>query len=154
MMLSDFPEITRDWDDAKNTLDPMMLRAGSDAVAYWKCHRCRHEWTAEIGQRTKRRTRCKVCATNWATDATSVAAVRADLAMEWDRAANGARVPEKIKATSERAVVWRCRDFPIDHPPYRMSPKTRAKTPIGCRICRKMKKAGRLTPQAEAEELF
>ncbi len=141
MMLSDFPEITRDWDHAKNTLDPLALRAGSDAVAHWKCHRCRHEWTAEIGQRTKRRTRCKACATNWATDATSVAALRPDLALEWDRAANGTRVPEKIKATSGRAVVWRCRDFPTDHPPYRMSPKTRGKRPIGCRICRKMRQS-------------
>lgn len=79
MMLSDFPEITRDWDYARNTLDPLTLTAGCDTVVQWKCHRCGHEWPAEVGQRTKRRTRCSACSTPWATAATSLAAQRPDL---------------------------------------------------------------------------
>ena len=156
MMLSDFPEITRDWDYAKNTLDPLMLTAGCDKVVQWKCHRCGHEWPAEVGQRTKRRTRCSACSTSWATAATSVAAQRPDLAAEWDAAANLPRTPERLKATSEIVVVWRCPRFPADHPTYRMSPRARAKKRIGCSICRKMvAKADSLSrPQPDEDELF
>lgn len=102
MMLSDFPEVTRDWDYAKNTLDPLSLTAGCDKVAHWKCHRCGHEWPAEVGQRTKRRTRCSACSTSWATSATSVAAVHPELVPEWDRTANLPRIPEKMKAPPAR----------------------------------------------------
>jgi hypothetical protein len=155
MMLSDFPEITRDWDYAKNTLDPLTLTAGCDTLVQWKCHRCGHEWPAEVGQRTKRRTRCSVCSTAWATSTDSLAAQRPDLAVEWDEAANLPRTPERLKVTSQVVVVWRCPKFPADHPTYRMSPRARAKKGIGCSICRKMAAAaGPLLPQAPEDELF
>ncbi len=155
MMLSDFPEITRDWDHTKNTLDPLTVTAGCDKLVRWKCHRCGHEWSAEVGQRTKRRTRCSACSTAWATGTNSLAAQRPDLAAEWDEAANLPRTPERLKVTSEIVVTWRCPRFSADHPTYRMSPRARAKKPIGCSICRSMAKAaGRLPSQAAEDELF
>jgi hypothetical protein len=154
MMLSDFPEITRDWHHAKNTLNPLALTAGCDKVVQWKCHRCGHEWLAEVGQRTKRRTRCSACSTAWAISTNSLAAQRPDLAAEWDGAANLPRTPERLKVTSEIVVIWRCLRFPADHPTYRMSPRARVKKPIGCSICRKMATAtGPQARQAE-DELF
>lgn len=117
MMLSDFPEITRDWDYARNTLDPLTLTAGCGTVVQWKCHRCGHEWPAEVGQRTKRRTRCSACSTSWATAATSLAAQRPDLAAEWDEAANLPRTPERLKATSEMVVVLALPEVP-GRPPH------------------------------------
>jgi hypothetical protein len=38
-----------------------------------------------------------------------------------------------MKATYDMAVGWICRDD-ASHPPYKMSPSTRAKRPTGCPI--------------------
>lgn len=50
------------------------------------------------------------------------------IARDWDPAAND-RAPASIKA-----VGWIYADD-AEHPPYRMSPSTRAKRPIGCSLC-------------------
>ncbi len=55
-------------------------------------------------------------------------------------AANAPLRPDRIKATYDKAVTWRCRDDP-SHPPYKMSPSTRAKRPTGCPICRQKRPA-------------
>lgn len=55
---------------------------------------------------------------------------------EWDTAANAPLRPGKNKATYDKTVSWICPDEP-EHPPYRMSPFTRAKLPVGCPLCRR-----------------
>ncbi|MBA2315711.1 MAG: zinc-ribbon domain-containing protein, partial [Chloroflexi bacterium] len=93
---------------------------------------------AEVNQRTKRLTRCQRCHTERADGRNSLAAVHPELVAEWDVTANRPLRPERIKATYDKAVVWRCPDDP-GHPPYRMSPATRARRPIGCPLHRKMR---------------
>jgi len=61
---------------------------------------------------------------------------RGNEAVLLDIARNGALRPDRIKATYDKAVGWICADDP-EHPPYRMSPFTRAKRPIGCSLCRR-----------------
>jgi len=91
---------------------------------------------APVNQRTKRLTRCQRCHTERADGLNSLTAVHPELVREWDEDANAPLRPERIKATYDKTVVWRCRDDPT-HPSYRMSPYARAKVKIGCRICRK-----------------
>jgi hypothetical protein len=143
LWLRDFPSILRDWDPAANgQLDPTALRAGSGVVAAWRCARCDHRWRAPIDQRTKRLTRCQRCRTERADGRNSLAGVRPDLVAEWDREANAPLRPERIKATYDRAVWWRCRDDP-GHPPYRMSPATRVRRTAGCPLHRAMQRRDR-----------
>jgi len=99
-----------------------------------------HSWVAPVDRRTKRLTRCARCHTERADGRNSFAAVHPDLVAEWDRAANAPLRPERIKATYDRTVRWRCLADPT-HPPYRMSPRTRGKTDIGCPIHRPMARA-------------
>lgn len=89
-MLDDYPEITRDWDQAQNGRTTAGIPAGSGHPVWWKCHRCGHEWKVEVAQRTKRRIRCRPCSTKRTTLADSVAGVRPDLIPEWDDKGNPA----------------------------------------------------------------
>ncbi len=136
----DFPRLARDWDRAANDRDRATITAGSGYEAHWQCHRCGHTWVAPVDQRTKRLTRCARCHTERADGLNSVAAVHPGLVAEWDHEANTPLRPERIKATYDRTVVWRCLADP-GHPPYRMSPRTRGKTEIGCPIDRHMARA-------------
>lgn len=122
-------------------LELATVAAGSNYLAAWRCHRCGHRWRAEVNQRTKRLTRCQRCHTERADERNSLAAVRPKLVAEWDAEANRPLRPERIKATYDKAVVWRCLTDPA-HPPYRMSPATRARRTIGCPVHRTMRQRG------------
>ena len=87
-----------------------------------------------------RQTRCQRCSTERADGLNALAAVRPDLVREWDTAANTPLRPDRIKATYDKTVRWVCPDDP-EHPPYRMSPFTRAKMPVGCPLCRRRARA-------------
>ena len=45
------PELLREWDYAKNTLNPTEVSIGSGKKAYWKCSVCGNEWVAVIASR-------------------------------------------------------------------------------------------------------
>ncbi len=70
----------------------------------------------------------------------SLAAIHPEFLAEWDADANAPLRPERIKATYDKTVAWRCPDDPT-HPGYRMSPYARAKLEVGCPICRKRRHA-------------
>lgn len=157
-MLDDYPEITRDWDHARNGRSTAGIPGGSAHLALWNCHRCGHEWKAEVAQRTKRRIRCQPCSTNRTSLADSVAGVRPDLIPEWDDKGNLPRTPYSIKATYSTTVAWKCPD--PRHAVYRASPRARTKIPPdkpGCPDCRKMdqgKVVVRAGPPAPDDDLF
>jgi len=138
--LTAFRLVLRDWDEAANDRKPESLTAGSGYKAHWKCHRCGHTWDAPVAQRTVRQTRCQRCSTERADGLYALASVRPDLVREWDATANVPLRPDKIKATYDKTVRWICPDDP-EHLPYRMSPFTRAKVPVGCPLCRRKAKA-------------
>lgn len=140
MMLTDFPLVARDWDATKNDRALETIRAGIDYPAHWTCHRCGHEWQAPVQRRCSRQTRCERCSTERADGQNSLAAMHPDLVREWDAAGNGALRPDRIKATYDKTVSWRCLEDP-EHATYRMSPLTRSKVPIGCPLCRRRAKA-------------
>ena len=135
MLERDFPLVARDWDPVANNRPLATVAAGAGFDAHWKCHRCAYEWVAQVAQRTCRQTRCARCCTERADGKNSLAAVHPELLGEWDAATNAPLRPDRIKATYDKAVTWRCRDD-ASHPTYKMSPSTRAKRPTGCPICR------------------
>ena len=46
------PELIKEWDYSKNTLNPTEVSIGCGKKAYWKCGICGHEWEASIASRT------------------------------------------------------------------------------------------------------
>lgn len=87
-----------------------------------------------------RQTRCQPCSTERAVGLNALASVRPDLVREWDTEANAPLRPDRVKATYDKTASWICPDDP-EHPPYRMSPFTRAKMPVGCPLCRRKARA-------------
>ena len=46
------PDLLRDWDFDKNTIDPYKISADSNAFVQWKCHKCGKSWRDRIKTRT------------------------------------------------------------------------------------------------------
>jgi hypothetical protein len=134
-LLSDFPDLYAEWADDLNPIDKRVVRAGSGRVAHWRCVHG-HVWQAPVGQRTVRQSRCPGCVGTRASATTSLATRWPELLAEWDREANRPLTPERTQITSRRGVWWRCLAN-ADHPPYKMAPRTRGATDVGCGVCRR-----------------
>ena len=50
---SQHPEVLKDWDYNKNTIDPTQIREHASCKVHWKCHKCGHEWAAQVSHRTR-----------------------------------------------------------------------------------------------------
>ncbi len=146
MMLSDFPDIFAEWADDLNDVDKATIRAGTDRVVHWRCA-AGHTWRAPVSQRTIRQTRCGDCFTERADTTNSVATLWLELLEEWDADANRPLTPERTKITYARAVWWRCLKN-LDHPRYKMTPRTRGGRDVGCGTCRReaRERAARQSP--------
>lgn len=63
--LSDnYPELLDDWNYVKNeqiNLYPDKITSGSHKRAFWKCHKCGHEWKTEIRVRSINGGKCPKC---------------------------------------------------------------------------------------------
>lgn len=51
-LLSQYPEVARDWDYDKNPIRPEDVARHSPRRVHWKCHKCGHEWQTAISNRT------------------------------------------------------------------------------------------------------
>ena len=51
-LLSQYPEVAKDWDYSKNDKKPNEVTRHSNIRVYWKCHKCGHEWETEVSSRT------------------------------------------------------------------------------------------------------
>lgn len=47
------PELCKEWDYNKNTIDPSKMLPGSGKKAWWKCSKCGYEWQTKIYNRKK-----------------------------------------------------------------------------------------------------
>ncbi len=140
LTLADFPSRLRDWDSRANRkVDPLTLSAGSGHEAHWRCHRCGHRWTAPVNQRTKRLDALRALPHRARRRHELARRDPSRVLPEWDAEANAPLRPERIRATYDKTVAWRCPDDPT-HPGYRMSPYARVKVEVGCPICRKRRR--------------
>lgn len=55
------PDLMRDWDYDKNSLDPHLISEKSSLRVHWKCHECGHEWETPVRNRTINGTGCRKC---------------------------------------------------------------------------------------------
>lgn len=60
-LATEHPELMKEWDYSKNTLDPTKEKSGSSKNAYWLCSTCGYSWKTKINVRT-RGCGCKKCA--------------------------------------------------------------------------------------------
>ena len=136
------PELVKDWDYDKNgNLIPEMFGINSNDYAYWKCHKCGHEWRTTIIHRAgKRHSGCPECSkikrgktfTKGVVSVVgSLSEINPLLASEWNYEKNGDLTPNDITEGRFKPVWWKCNTCGYE---WSASPNNR-KRGIGCPHC-------------------
>lgn len=102
------PDLVKEWDHEKNKLKPDEVSCGSGKVVWWKCRKSNHEWEARIGHRNNGSS-CPYCSGQKVCNDNCLAALRPDLAEEWDYDKN-ILTPKDITCNSGRKFWWKCKN--------------------------------------------
>jgi len=128
-MVSDVPELIKDWDFSRNKLDPYKVRKGSNMRVWWKCRENDapdHEWTTSPNGRSHKGyiKKCPFCANIMLSITNSLASIYPELLEEWDYSKNTLD-PTKLIGGSNKKVWWKCK-IAIDHEWF-VSPNNRVR---------------------------
>ncbi len=113
-------------------LTPRDVTLGSHKKVWWTCS-LGHEWEASVHSRTQNFRGCPYCTgRNVLPGFNDLAALRPDIAADWDYNLNGKDRPEQVTVCSAKKVWWVCRK---GHPSYLMTVFNRSNG-RGCPKCR------------------
>ena len=141
-ILTLFPNICKDWDFEKSTIDIRSIAPGSNTEVWWKCSRCGREWKqSPAGKINTKRIDVAGCADCRKDDAMNINQSLEDwcrinnqleILKEYNSAKNELP-PSKISKGSSKKVKWKCKKGHIwDSPP---SNRTNPKKARGCPVC-------------------
>ena len=107
-LLSQYPEIAKEWDYEKNKFSPDEISSGSGKNVWWKCENG-HSWKSIVINRTKNGNRgCPTCANRIVlTGYNDLATTNPELLKEWDYSKNKIK-PTEIIAGSTQKAWWIC----------------------------------------------
>ena len=118
-----YPELLKEWDYDKNTLDPSEVSFGSNERVWWKCKRG-HSWQTKICNRTVLRRGCSLCSKDLRTSFPELAIYYyvkkyfADVESGNRKILDGLEldifIPEKNIAIEYDGVVWHKSNAAID----------------------------------------
>lgn len=130
-----FPDVTAKWHPTKNTpLSAEEVSPGSQRKIYWRCLKdSSHEWVAMVFLEVKRGAGCPYCSGQRLVAKRSLAALRPEIAVEWNSERNGKLTPNDVSAGSGRVVWWRC-SRNRSHV-WQSSVKNRTALGSGCVVC-------------------
>lgn len=137
------PDLVKDWNYEKNgNLKPEMFGINSNDYAWWKCHKCGHEWRTTIIHRGgKRNSGCPKCSrekqgktfvSGKVSERGSLADNNPSLAAEWHPIKNGDLKPTDITANSFKTIWWLCPKCEYE---WKASPNNRNGKKVGCPCC-------------------
>ena len=108
-LFSTNPELEKEWDFDKNSLDPKRVTAGSHKKAWWKCNNG-HEWIASVKSRSDG-SGCPYCSGRFAIKGVNdLQTVNPSLSDEWNSEKNGGLSPSNVLPNSGKKVWWRCKE--------------------------------------------
>lgn len=123
------PEVSKEWDYAKNLVDISTVTRGSYLDAYWKCEACGYEWRQKVCNRCTGKGCPKMLFFKDNTWFNDLATTHEYLLKEWNYDKNKIS-PAQIGKGSNQKVLWICGK---NHE-WMASPHNRAKG-NGCPIC-------------------
>lgn len=104
------PELMKEWDFEKNTLDPHQLLSRSEKVVWWIGEDCGHGWDMAVDQRTKRGFKCPYCAGKRVLQGfNDLATTSPEIIDEWNFKRNEI-LPTEVSKGSSRKVWWKCKN--------------------------------------------
>lgn len=102
------PELIKEWDYEKNTIEPEKITAGSGKKVYWICKTCGYCWEASVNHRVNGRG-CPVCSNRIIIPGhNDLASQRPDLMNEWDYDNNPDLDPTHLALRSGKKASWKC----------------------------------------------
>lgn len=131
------PDIAREWHPSRNRpLTPDKVSFSSHKLVWWRCkHNPRHEWTASVNNRTKRKGKsgCPFCSGREVTEENSLAAKAPRLVKEWHPTMNTGLDPQTVHWASSKRAWWRCQ---VDaRHEWRAVIASRSRLHAGCPYC-------------------
>lgn len=108
-LLSEYPEIAKEWDYKKNKKRPEDYAPATSEKVYWICPKG-HSYTATIFGRTKRNYGCTICSRKKIVPGVNdLMTLRRDLMKIWDFEKNTI-LPTEVTLNTNKKVWWRCSD--------------------------------------------
>lgn len=139
---TEHPELLKDWDYEKNSIQPSEVRSNSTKKVYWKCSTCGNEWKTQIRLRAVDGKSCPVCCYKEKTvvkrieslisSGRSLAERFPQIAKEWDYE-NNEKTPDEITYGSSMMAAWIC---PEGHRYKAIVADRTGKKKVGCSFCR------------------
>lgn len=102
-----YPELLKEWDYDKNTVDPFETFPHSNKRIFWKCDR-NHCWDSVLGSRTRLNRNCPVCGELVAGHDFNLEYYFPEILSEWNYERNGD--PKTYTPKSNKKVSWICSD--------------------------------------------
>ncbi len=105
-----YPDLLKEWDWEKNTIDPQKVTAGADVEVHWRCEECGYPWHTRLYERTgNRRTACPACAGKAVFKGHNDLETKCpELAKMWNKAKNK-KNPCDYTLMSNARVWWTCK---------------------------------------------
>lgn len=102
-----YPALAKEWSD-RNGERPGAVSPGLGVKRWWKCSQCGREYQATVYNRAHNGSACPYCAHLRVTPETCLAAVRPDVAAEWDDEKNAPLKPTDVLPGTDKRVWWKC----------------------------------------------
>ena len=103
-----YPELMKEWDYEKNTLNPKGLVFGTPKKVWWRCSK-NHSWKTSINLRTSRNTSCPYCSGHRVSEKNNLLHNYPQIASEWDYEKNNDS-PEDLPGRSSKKRWWICKN--------------------------------------------
>ncbi|SCX09669.1 Probable Zinc-ribbon domain-containing protein [Lachnospiraceae bacterium YSD2013] len=102
------PELMKQWDFSKNTIDPHQITAKYNKKVWWLCDKCNHSWQSSPNNRSKG-VGCPCCSGRVPKKGVNdLKTVNPSLAAEWDYEKNQGKRPEDFLPNSGKNAWWKC----------------------------------------------
>ncbi len=119
------------WHPTKNgALRPTDVLAYTNTKVWWLCEEKKHHYFSSLLAQA-RGAGCNICTGRAVDEQNCMRTTRPDLARDFHPTANGSLTPDTIMATTDRRIVWRCRN---NHH-WTASGQNRVKHRTGCPYC-------------------
>lgn len=104
-----FPEIAKEWDYSKNTIQPTEVSFGSNIKVWWLCPKG-HSYQSWLCDRTgKQKTGCPICSRKkLLSGENDLETLFPEVARDWDYEKNKGLLPSEITAQNGKKVWWKC----------------------------------------------
>jgi len=150
-LINRYPNIAKEFDKERNTIDIEAISYASGKKVWWKCSKCGMSREAAVYNRTLNNQCCPYCTLKnpKPSEANSVATKLPHLLKFWDYEKNGNVTPENTCYQSHKKVWWICPDN-HEHR-YLASVQLRAMGYGQCTICKKEKREQRKNKKRRIE---